>query len=423
MPVYDALKNLLFKPETKAIVGTDYLGRTNPITIVGGQFKPTYDATYKDAQASSVFYSILSAIQTTAKSIPWSVYKVTGKDENGQKVPNHPLSSLVYRPNAYQSWAQFIVRYIGLRLATGNVFILVLGQGSALELHLMPSNTEVIAGPSWVEPIAGYRVPRQAGGYETFTLEQVVHIKNFNLDNTLYGVSPVQVGALAIRSLDLNMKQRIYQAAKGGPDRVFWNLETAESLTEEQELDTYKKLRSPRTYTYLNNPIGTEQIGLSPLDLDLLNSLQADAGMIADLLHYPAILLSGSKSTTFNNYEQAEKALYNNCVTPLLYDLKEGLNQRLGGAFKDQVYIDYDLSNIEVLKPNLAALITAAATANFLTINEKRKMAGYPALKAKDGGDGFLLSAADVYSTTINEEHEQPQPDTYDAEDSEVEGD
>jgi HK97 family phage portal protein len=170
----------------------------------------------------------------------------------------------------------------------------------------------------------------------------------------------------------------------------------------------------------LNNPIGTEQIGLSPLDLDLLNSLQADAGMIADLLHYPAILLSGSKSTTFNNYEQAEKALYNNCVIPLLYDLKEGLNQRLGGAFGDKVYIDYDLSNIEVLKPNLAALITAAATANFLTINEKRKMAGYPALV--EGGDGFLLSAADIYSATIDEEHEQPQTDTYAADDSAVVG-
>jgi HK97 family phage portal protein len=426
MPLVDAIKSLFIKPETKAIVGVDPIYRTNPISFSGGAFQPRYDANVADAH-SQTFYTILTHIQETAKTIPWSVNKVTGTDETGKKLPNHRLADLLYRPNSYQSWAQFVTKYIGLRLATGNAFIYVrtndsgLFAGEATELHLMPTSTEVVAGKSWQEPVAGYRLLLASGGYQEFSLDQIIHVKNYALGEELYGISPVQVGALAIRSLDLNMKQRIYQAAKGGPDRVFWNTGEAESLTEDQERELKRKLESPKNYTYLNSPIATAQLGLSPVDLDLLNSLQADAGMIADLLHYPAILLSNSKSSTYNNVTEANKALYNNCVIPLIYDLKEGLNKRLGGAYKDRVDINYDLGSVEVLKPNKAELIIAAATANFLTINEKRIMAGYPALLKS--GDGFLLSAADIYSPTIDEEREQPQPDTYNAEDSAVEGD
>lgn len=424
MPIYDTVKSW-FKPETKAIVGTDHLGRTNPVVITraGGTFEVAYDANANSAQLSTTFYSIVSAIQTTAKTIPWSAYCINSKDENGQKVPTSPLAKLAYRPNLYQSWSQFIIKYIGNYLSTGNAFIYFVAAGSASELHIMPTNTEVVAGKSWVEPITGYRVPLQNGGYQLFDLAQVIHVKTTSFTDSLYGVSPVAVGALAIRSLDFNMKQRVYQLAKGGPDRVFFNKQAAEvePLTTDQETALYRKLSNPREYTWLDFEIGTEQIGLSPLDLDLLNSMAADAGVLADLLHYPSNLLSGSKSTTFNNYGESKTALYTNCIIPLLYDLKDALNPVLGASFGDQVYLDYDLSDVKELKPDLAPIIVAATSANFLTINEKRKMAGYPALV--EGGDGFLLSAADVYSATIDEEHEQPQPDTYAADDAAVAGD
>ena len=428
MPVLDIVKSLFIKPETKAVVGVDSIGRTNSLIFTsagGGNFQVSYNANANDAQLSTTFYSIVSAIQTTAKTIPWAVYKVNSKDEAAEKLPDSPLANLLYRPNSYQSWSQFIVKYISQYLSTGNAFIYFMEAGSASELHVMPLSTEVVAGSSWAEPVAGYRVTLAAGGYQSFALEQVIHIKTSSFQDSLYGISPVAVGALAINALNNNMKQRVYQLARGGPGRVFWNASGAdvEPLTEEQERDLYLKIKNQREYTYLNNPIGTAQIGLSPVDLDLLNSMAADAGTLADLLHYPSVLLSGSKSTTYSNYNEARKALYNDCIIPLLYDLKEGLNFRLGAVFGDHQYIDFDLSTIDALKPNTAALIASVSSANFLTIDEKRGVAGFEALPTGAGGGGFLLSAADVYSSTINEEHDQPQPDTYAAGDSSVEGD
>jgi len=128
--------------------------------------------------------------------------------------------------------------------------------------------------------------------------------------------------------------------------------------------------------------------------------VQADAGLIADLLNYPSILLSGTKSSTYNNVAEAQKALYTNCVIPHLHELRDGLNFKFGGAYKDKVYIDLDLSGIEVLKPNVTALITAANSADFLTTNEKRRIAGFPVIP---GADGYVLAQGQVYYAKLED--------------------
>ena len=423
------LKNLFFQQEAtpvaneqKAIGGCDALGRTQPLTYSILNGVPTTPLTRDYAQLNVVFNAILSGIQTAAKSIPWNVYHLQ-QDENAQKVQEHPLGRLLYRPNPQQSWGDFVTQYLGHLISTGNTFILAvrnevgLNKGHVQQLWVMPTGTEILPGTGWMAEVRGYRVARQDGGYDNFRSDEVLHIKKFNLGNSLYGLSPITAGTMPLTSIDYALKQRIQQLANGGPKTVFFNAneQVDGNLTEDQERALYNKLNRRGTQvTYLDSKIGSAQLGLSPVDLDLLNAVQADTGMVADLLSYPSILLSGTKSSTYNNVAEAQKALYTNCVIPYLHELRDGLNFKFGGAYKDKVYIDLDLSGIEVLKPNIAALITAANSADFLSINEKRRIAGYQSIA---GGDGFLRSAAMTYLATVDEQ-DAPPADAYDTGDA-----
>ncbi|UPL50552.1 phage portal protein [Hymenobacter sublimis] len=406
MSIYSTIKNA-FSPkpqvETKAITGVDEIGRMRPINYGGSPTFTIQDLTKVNAQNNSVFYTILTSIQTTSKSIPWNVYKVNKNDDNAQKLPKHHLASLLYRPNPYQTWTQFVVQYIGHYLTDGDAFIYVIWNTSGLntgkpqELHIMPRGTEVVAGTQWLATVQGYRIP---GATTVIPAADVLHMKAFNLDGSLYGYSPVKAATLQLASVDFALKQHIKQLNMGGPKVVVFPTDVAEELTEQQENELDQKINQSQRFTWSAYPLDTAQIGLSPVDLDILNSINADTGMVADLLGYPSVLLSGTKSSTYNNVAEAQRALYNNCVIPILKDFRDGLNHWLGKTYGDDVYIDIDTSGIEVLKPNLSELITAAAAADFATINEKRRMVGLPAL---EGGEGFLRSAAISYVKTIDE--------------------
>jgi len=242
------LKNLFFQQEAtpvaneqKAITGFDALGLTQPLTyrILNGEI--AMPLTRDDAQLNVVFGAILNGIQTAAKSIPWNVYQLQ-QDENAQKVQDHPLGKLLYRPNPQQSWGDFVTQYLGHLISTGNVFILAirneagLNKGQVQQLWVMPTSTEILPGTGWMTEVRGYRVARQDGGYDTFRSDEVLHLKKFNLGNSPYGLSPITAGTLPLTSINYALNQRIQQLANGGPKTVFFNAneQVDGTLTAEQ---------------------------------------------------------------------------------------------------------------------------------------------------------------------------------------------
>lgn len=415
MAILDTLKGWIFEtPKAPAVAAealetksynpnATYYGQAGPDGRIGS-FTQVYNdgeaptLSQEQAQLSVVFLTILSNIQASARAIPWGAYTLNAKDETATVVPQHPLADLLYTPNPNQSWTDFVTAYLGQYLTTGNVFIYLLrnesgsNKGKVQSMYLMPADTEVIKANSWIASVQGYKVRGADGNPVTLAPEDVLHIKTYNADNYVYGLSPVQAGALTITSLDAGMRQRIKLLANGGPKTVLSDAspEGGATLTPEQEDDITTIINRPNRLAFLPSKVAVQQIGASAVDLDIMGSLAFDAGMLADLLGYPSMLLSGSDSKTFNNYDAAMKALYTGCVIPHLRELQEGLNRKLGPIYKDKVYIDLDTSGIEFLKENQSELITAVAGASFLTPNEQRKMIGLLAIM---GGDELPQAA------------------------------
>jgi HK97 family phage portal protein len=404
MPLLDTLKSWVIAQP--APVTAETKGAVPTVNIVPTVNYPNYQvlnvANYNPrAQPASnpVFLSILGRIQAAARVVDWKAVWVKA---DGTEAPS-PVSTLtrtLTRPNPEQTWSGFVNQYLTQLLQHGNVFIhceTVLAPstnaGQLQQLRVMPSNTEIVGGQGWRQPVVGYRLLLLSGGYDTFTPDEVVHVKKWQLrDNDPYGVSPILAAALQLQNLSEATHQRLKQMAAGGPSVVAFNMDpTAEGLDGEQAAAFARRINGPEKFTYVNGQIGTTQVGLSPVQLDIINSVKLDAGMIADVLQFPAQLLSTSDGNTFSNVGEANKSLYADCVLPLLWELEDALNHKLADT-KYRARID--TSGVESLKPNLAPLVKALDNANFLTTHQKLRLTGQDPIPGSK--DGYVLAKGAV---------------------------
>ena len=419
MPLLDTLKSWVIAQP--APVTAETKGAVPTVNIAPTVNYPNYQllnvANYNprlQPASNPVFLSILGRIQAAARVVDWKSVWVKA-DGTEAPAPTTTMGRVLTRPNPEHTWSGFVNQYLTQLLQHGNVFIYCetvmapsTNAGQLQQLRIMPSTTEVVGGNNWRSPITGYLVPRQAGGYDTFAPDQVLHVKKWQLrDNDPYGVSPILAAALQLQNLSEATHQRLKQMAAGGPSVVAFSMNPeAEDLSSEQAAAFARRINGPEKFTYVNGQIGTTQVGLSPVQLDIINSVKLDAGMIADLLMFPAQLLSTSDGNTFSNVGEANKSLYANCVLPLLWELEDALNHKLADS-KYRVRID--TSGVESLKPNLAPLLKALDNASYLSTHQKMSILGQDPL---DGQEDFyvLPKGASVVDLDFNPLGTPPAP-------------
>jgi HK97 family phage portal protein len=211
--------------------------------------------------------------------------------------------------------------------------------------------------------------------------------------------------------LDLRIKQ--YQN-QGVPGILYHDAGTGENATEpltpDQVNSVVTKIRNwfaPKaayTIPFTGSKLGYVKLGLSAVDLDVLAALSADRNAIADLYHFPAHLLNGATSATYNNVGEARKALWSNCIKPLETTFRDGLNNWLGLKYGDAAYIDFDVSHIDELQEDKKTKAEWLTKCTFLTNNEKREAMGY---KPLPGGDTLAVVTTATKELGDTEEEEE----------------
>ena len=150
-----------------------------------------------------IVFRCINMITVAAASVPFVLYKkVNGSDV---RVTEHPLLDLLNMPNNLFSKTEFMEVLYSYRLISGNVYVLSVknsSQNIPSELYaLRPDRVNIIEGDGYhnkgyrykcgkivqdfpVDPITGY--------------SDMLHIKNFNPINDLYGLSPVEAASYSI---------------------------------------------------------------------------------------------------------------------------------------------------------------------------------------------------------------------------------
>ncbi len=378
---------------------------TSTINVVGqAQASPAQYTTYsqKGYGANTAVYACVTKIAEAVGGISWVLYSKR-KGGQRQEIEAHDLLTLLDRPNPMQGTAAFFKGLASYYLLAGNSYIEAVGFGGKVQelWTWRPDKISIIPGNKGYP--AAY-VYKDAGSEKRWNVNfidlksQILHLKTFDPENLWYGQAPLKAGLVALDSSNaggmwnLAMLQNAatpsgvltVQASPGNPAGTLDQTSFERLKDQIAQHMGFKKAGKPML---LEGGLKWEQISLSPKDMEFLKGKEVSASDIALIFGVPAEML-GLGQKTYNNYEEARLAFYQETVLPFMDFLKTELNRWLVPAFGDDLELDYDKDDIEALTYQREKKFATVKDANFLTQNEKREMVGY---EAKPGWDVFMI--------------------------------
>lgn len=387
---------------------------------------PNYDL-YTKGKANNVVYatnadvySIIRLISKTAAMVPLYVYVV--KDEKAlrkykdqaQKKDYSPegiyrlkelqtkamemagdsdeLQKLIDAPNTTENKQDFYEKVYGFRLMDGNSFIymptLELGAnaGKIQGMYAMPPQyTYIIATQGFPKMILGYELIMN--GVKMLETKEVIHLKYWNPNYTasgaeLYGLSPLRAGYKTVARSDSAKDNSVAQFQQGGPSWILAN----KNITADQNsisLVGQVKKKYEQEYAgpdnagkgmFMAGDIQYERTGLSPVDLNILESEKFTLDQLCNLYGIDSVLLNNHEAGTDNNVGHMVRRLYTNAVLPEVFAVRDSFNAKLVPQYSGKgvkKIIDCDITGINELQPDMKATAEWLNASWWITPNQK----------------------------------------------------
>lgn len=357
-----------------------------------------YEQLAKESYGSSaIVYACVNEIAKAIGGLQWIVQERRGG--RWRELDEHPLLTLLARPNPMQGGGRFFESVAGYLMISGNTYIERVGPGSGTgrfahaprELYAMrPDRMTVVPGDQ-ANIVLRYEY-RAGGEIVPMAAPLVLHHKLFSPIDDWYGLSPIQVLARTVDTDNTAINWNYSLLKKGA--RPSGALVTQKSLRDDQ----FTRLRAQIDQDYagadragfpmlLEGGLDWKEMGLSPKDMDWLESRKMSKSDIAMAYGVPSELI-GLKESTFANRSEARKAFYTETVLPLADAVKDDLNNWLIPLYDQRLRLTYDRDSIEALQEDREKLWARIEKATHLTINEKREATGYD---ERPDGDVLLV--------------------------------
>ena len=228
--------------------------------------------------------------------------------------------------------------------------------------------------------------------------DTVMHLKYWNPDYTspgshLYGMSPLRSAMLTTRAGNDGMQALAssYQNM-GAAGMIFPEDKDVDQLTREQQDALQKEAQSAagpkktKSIMVFSAKMGWQSFGMSPVDLEILASLNLTQRKIASIYGVSSELLNDPENKTQANKKEARRGLYMDAVIPQMERMYAELNRWLTQPYRDnegiqrparfnlkKYHIDFDVGAIEALSEDMAKKVEWLNRAWWLTLNERRE--------------------------------------------------
>ena len=313
-----------------------------------------------------------------------------------KEVTDGKLYNLLSSPNPTQSGSELKEFTLFFHAITGNAYEYGIGPdtgpnvGLQTEIHgVYPQMVELITAPDALGMVDGYKLLHTE---VTAKAWEIMHFKTFNpLFDTnlshLYGLSPLYA-ARNVVELGTAAYMSLWQVLHNGGLKGVFTLDgkdssEAGSYTPQQAREfnstLNQKMKSKDDIAvFLNEALRWQPLGISPVDMNLLEGLQFTKRGICDIYSVNSALLNDPENKTYNNMAEARKALYTNAVMPRLkaYESARGrwLISRYSKADNKQYVFGHDYSVIPELQEDTSKLYDTLEKVSFLTPDEKRSL-------------------------------------------------
>ena len=330
---------------------------------------------------NAVAYRCIRMVAEAAASTPLAVFI------DGVRRDNHPLALLLAQPNPEQSGTEWLETLYGGLQTAGNAYAEAVGDEMPVELWtLRPDRVKVVPGRAgWPEAYEysvdgrSLRIGRQADGWMP-----VMQLKLFHPTDDHYGFSPLEAAASAIdvHNASSAWNKALLDNAARPSGALVYGAKDGERLTAEQFEALRAQLDEAHAGTMnagrpmiLEGGLDWKPMSWTPADMDFIAGKHAAAREIALAFGVAPQLLGIPGDATYANYREANAAFWRGTVAPLARKTAAALTGWLGGRFPG-ARIEADLDGVPALQPERDALWARLEAASFLTIEERRRMAG-----------------------------------------------
>jgi len=333
----------------------------------GGNFSfNSYDENYaieKGYCGNADLYAIINKIATTGSNIPLDLYEINADGEK-ELVTSGELYDLLKQPNRLQTINEFVQENLMHLLLSGNSYVSgyrSLGMGDQIrEINNLPSQFIDIESGDMANPIKAYWYQET---YNTkFDVEDICHVRypNPSGENRLYGLSPMKAGSNVLQSSNNTYDAKGNIIKNHGVSGILTNnsernLRPADAKKMQDGWDALST--NPKKYgrtLVTSAKLQFIQMGLSPSDLQLIESGIIDLRTLCNIYSVPSQLFNDVSGTTFNNMASAKKSLYTEAVLPNLNLFLSNFNNWFiyswSKAENKNYCLEANLDSIEVLQ-------------------------------------------------------------------------
>ncbi len=377
----------LSPPDVKA-------SRTGSVVAMHRAGKPRWTPRNYAALASEGFarnpvvYRSVRMIAEAAASVPLVL------EQDGDRLSQHPLLSLLSRPNDRQAGADFFESVYGQLLVSGNAYIeAVYGTRDLRELHNLRSDRmQIVPGnDGWPQAydygVSGRKVrfDQTSAGNPT---PPILHLTLFNPQDDHFGLSPLEAAqtSLDIHNAAAGWNKALLDNSARPSGALVYASQEAGNLSDEQFLrlkkeleDGYQGAMNAGRPLLLEGGLDWKSMSLSPKDMDFMEAKNGAAREIALAFGVPPMLLGIPGDNTYANFAEANRAFWRQTILPLVGRSLMSLANWLSPAVDGKITLSPDLDRISALSSERDALWERVGAADFLSEDEKRQAVGYAA--------------------------------------------
>ena len=301
------------------------------------------------AMSVSAVYACVKLVSRDVARCAASMYE-TEHDDSRTKVRDHPVARLLKRPNAVQTWFEFVRDLIVAYLLRGNAYAVIIRDFRGQPVALIPVNPDAVmvleaSDGSWfynINRIGLWQMAVLRAFPSAIPAEDVFHFRDLSF-NTLVGVSTIGLARDSIGlSMGLGLQQNRWIGNGARPSVV---LKSPTKLTEEAATrlkSSWQQYNGGIMNTggtaVLEEGVDVHQLQLTGVDLQLMEQLRLSIEDCCRFFSVPPRKIGVADTTRGSTISQEDQSYVNTTVAPILTLLE----QRLEREF------DLDLAGFEI---------------------------------------------------------------------------
>jgi HK97 family phage portal protein len=290
----------------------------------------------------------------------WKLY-----DKQGNNIPTSPLLDLLEQPNPLQSGDDFLANLSIQEDINGNAFVNInKGRfGLPKSMYVLPNKGAeiLLTGKVFRQTdldgiIKGYRFLYNNID-DTFTPNEIIHFKQSD-SGLILGKSKVETLVREISNIKAAMDSRNVMITQRGaigmivPDAKDSGTLLTPDEKKAMELknqEVYGIGKDQRRVKFMSQPVKWIPTVIDTKSLMLFEEIETNFNVMCDAYGLKSELFSKVKGSTFNNYEMALKATYQNTIIPRAKTIASKMTKRLceNGQYLELAY------NIPILQDDL----------------------------------------------------------------------